>query len=476
MVHPEGDQQTTANLEKLFAIQKATIQRLKVSTAEQRIIRLKKMQSYLLEHLDEAKNATYEDFRKPGVETILGEIFGLNGELNYTLRHLKRWMKPQRVGTPLSLLGTTGYIHYEAKGMALIIAPWNYPISLALKPLVSAIAAGCTAIVKPSEMTPHSAAFVRKLIEATFPPEEVAVVEGGAEVSKSLVKLPFNHIFFTGSPAIGKEVMKAAAENLASVTLELGGKSPCVIDETADIPSTARKVAWAKFLNNGQTCIAPDYLLVHHSVKESLMEEFGKALKEMYNEDGKGVETSRSYCRIVNDSHYRRLEAYLNEATEAGAQVVVGGKTNASDRFIEPTLLTNVNDSMKIMQEEIFGPLLPVREYRQLNEAIEYINNNEKPLALYIHSRNAKTIDHLLANTTAGDVVVNDLMLQYGNPEMPFGGINNSGIGKSNGYFGFQEFSNAKGVIKRRLGTLSFMHPPYTDKLMKLVDWAVKYV
>ena len=470
------NQADTVYIQELFDRQQANAQRLKLSTAEERIARLKKMQTYLLDHTEEAKKVTYDDFRKPGFETVLGELFGLNGELNYTIKNLKKWLKPQRVSTPLTVLGTSGYIQYEAKGTSLIIAPWNYPISLALKPLVSAIAAGCTALVKPSEMTPHAAGFVRKLVEAVFPPDEVAVVEGDAEVAKALLKLPFNHIFFTGSPAIGKVVMRAAAENLTSVTLELGGKSPCVVDETVDLPATVRKLIWGKFLNNGQTCIAPDYLFVHRSIKEPFIREFRKAVTEMYDPNGLGVEASDSYCRIVNDSHFNRLSGYVEDALAAGAVLEHGGRTNPAERFMEPTLLSRVSNSMKIMQEEIFGPILPLLDYTELDEVVAYINRGEKPLALYINSKNTRTVDYLLEATSAGDALVNDYLLQFGHHEIPFGGVNNSGIGKSNGFFGFQEFSNAKGVIKRRFGTLKFMYPPYSDRIKKIVDWAVKYV
>ncbi|TDB67047.1 aldehyde dehydrogenase family protein [Arundinibacter roseus] len=467
---------TIQAVKKVFLLQQQATQRLKTASAAERIGQLKKLRTYLLSHMEEAKDATYKDFRKPEAETMLGEMFGVLGELNYTIKNLKRWMKPKQVSTPLSAIGTDSYIQYEAKGNALIISPWNYPISLALKPLVSALAAGCTVIIKPSELTPHSSAFIKKVIEDTFSPSEVAVFEGDATLSQALLELPFNHIFFTGSPAIGKVVMKAAAQHLASVTLELGGKSPCIIDETVQMADTARKVAWAKFLNNGQTCIAPDYVLVHRSVKDSFVKEFGKAIQEMYFSNGTTAETSESYCRIVNEKHFQRLDNYLHDAVGKGAKLEVGGKTTAQENFIEPTLISHVTDEMLLMQEEIFGPLLPLRTYETLDEVIDYINQGEKPLALYINSRNAKTVETLLNSTTAGDALVNEFLLQFGNHEIPFGGVNNSGIGKSNGFFGFEEFSNRKGVMKRRFGTMKFLYPPYSERINKLLNWAVKYV
>lgn len=463
-------------IEEVFQIQQKNVLNLRQSSAGARIQRLKNLQLYLLAHLDEAKKATYADFRKPDMETMLGEIYGLNGELNYTIKHLKQWLRPQRVSTPISVLGTSSYVQYEPKGTALIISPWNYPISLALKPLVSAIAAGCTAIIKPSELTPNSSTFVKQVIENCFPQEEVVVIDGGVDVSKVLLTLPFNHIFFTGSPAIGKEVMKAAAEHLTSVTLELGGKSPCIIDETADIEATVRKVAWGKFLNNGQTCIAPDYLLVHRSIKGAFIKEMSKVIKDMYDVNGEGIEASDSYCRIVNDQHFDRLNALLINAIALGAKVEIGGSTNAVQRFIEPTILTEVNDYMKIMEEEIFGPLLPILEYDNLDKVIDYINGKNKPLALYINSNNSATVGKILSSISAGDTLINELLLQFGHCGLPFGGINSSGIGKSNGFYGFQEFSNAKGVLKRRFGTMKFVYPPYTDKIRKIINWAVKYI
>ncbi|HEV7349553.1 aldehyde dehydrogenase family protein [Telluribacter sp.] len=460
----------------LFEKQRRFAPAMAQTTVKERIERLKRLLNYLTSHLEEAQEATYKDFKKPAAETLLGEMYVLTSEIKYTIKHLRRWMRPQKVATPLSALGTSAYIQYEAKGNALIISPWNYPINLALKPLISALAAGCVAIIKPSELTPHSSAYVRKVVEAVFSAEEVAVMEGGVEVSQALLALPFNHIFFTGSPAVGKIVMKAAAEHLASVTLELGGKSPSIVDETADVATTAQKIAWAKFLNNGQTCIAPDYVLVHSSVRSKFLDEFTKAVTTMYRPEGKEAEASESYARIVNNRHFDRLKSYLDDAVEQGAVVELGGKTNPADNFIEPTVLSGVNDSMKVMQEEIFGPILPVMEYEKLPDAVAYVNQHEKPLALYVHSSSVANANYVLSNTSAGNALVNDLLIHFGNHEIPFGGVNNSGIGKSNGFFGFQEFSNAKGIMKRKFGTTKFLYPPYTDKIKKLLNFMVKYM
>jgi aldehyde dehydrogenase (NAD+) len=472
---PSGVVPTIDALHSLFEQQQKLSLVLRVSTAEERKQKLRRIQAYLLAHLAEANAATYKDFRKAESETMLGEIIVLNNEIKYILKHLGQWMKPLRVSRPLVMTGTSAYIQYEAKGTALILSPWNYPIGLSLRPLVAAIAAGCTVILKPSEHTPHASAFVRTLVEALFLPEEVAVVEGDAQVARELLTLPFNHIYFTGSTEVGKIVMKSAAEHLASVTLELGGKSPCIVDETVDLPRAVRKILWGKFLNNGQTCIAPDYLLVHHSVRDQLVEEFKKGIRAMYDPDGRGVEASESYCRIVNRPHFDRLTGYLQDALSKGAILEAGGHTVTDDRFIEPTLISNVDDSMQILQEEIFGPILPMLVYTELSEVITYINARPKPLALYILSHHKATIDRILNETSSGSAVINDLLIQYGDLELPFGGVNASGTGRANGYFGFQEFSNPKGVVTRRIDTLRVLYPPYTKTIKKILGLILKY-
>lgn len=463
------------DIARLFKAQRDNAPVIALTKAKERVEKLKKIQFYLLAHLPEVQQAMYNDFRKPSAEVMLGEVYSITTEIKFACKNLKRWMQPQRLDTPLGLIGTSSYIKHEPKGNILIISPWNYPLGLAIKPLISAIAAGNVCLLKPSEMTPNTSQFIKKMINDLFPENEITVIEGDATIATELLALPFNHIFFTGSPAVGKVVMRAAAEHLASVTLELGGKSPNIIDETADIKKVAEMTAWSKCLNNGQTCIAADYVMIHESKKEAFANAYRDAIKQMYNADGQGIEHSESYARIVNNRHFGRLKNYLDDAIAQGAKIEVGGGTLADQNFIEPTLLSNVNDEMKVMQDEIFGPILPVLTYQEKEEVINYINSKEKPLALYIHSKNSQNIDYFLNNTSAGDTVVNDLMLQFSNPELPFGGVNNSGIGKSNGFFGFQEFSNLRGVTKRQFGTMNFIYPPYNDKVKKLIDLLVKY-
>lgn len=462
--------------QEVFKTLRANRWRVANTSADERIRKLVKLKNYLLDHQEEAYTATRLDFGKPTAETIIGEYLILTSELSYAIKNLKKWLKPERQVTPLTMIGTSSYIQYEAKGCVLIIAPWNYPIALSLKPLISAISAGCVAVIKPSEMTPNSSRFVRGVIENVFDPTEIIVVEGDIDTSTELLKLPFDHIFFTGSPQVGKIVMQAAAKNLTSVTLELGGKSPSIVDETADIKSTARLLMWGKFFNNGQTCIAPDYVFVQENVAHRLLEEMKMALQDMYKTEGGSVESSTSYGRIVSQKHFNRLIEMLKDATENGAIVEEGGLTDSNMRFFSPTLLTKVDAELRVMQEEIFGPILPIIPYKKLDDAVDFINAREKPLALYIHSKNKTNTDFILHHTSAGNCSVNELLTQFGNAENPFGGVNHSGIGKSNGFYGFKEFSNAKGVMKRRFGTMKFLYPPYSNKLVDLLKKGLKWI
>ena len=471
---PETD--LDSNLRAVFITQRKYAPQMALTTANQRIERIRRVQAWMLSHQADLEKAMYDDFRKPTAEVGLGELMSVNAEIKHIIKNLKRWMRPQQLPTPLSLVGTRSSIRHEPKGNVLIFSAWNYPFSLIMKPLVSAIAAGNVCILKPSEMAPHTARFMSRMIRELFPTEEVAVFEGDATVSQALLELPFNHVFFTGSPAVGKVVMAAAAKHLASVTLELGGKSPSIVDETANLKTAAEQIAWGKYLNNGQTCIAPDYVLVHQSIKEPFLAEFRQVVKRMYNAENQGVESSDSYARIVNNRHFQRVRSLVDDAVEQGARVTMGGRMNTDQNFIEPTVVEGVTNDMRIMQEEIFGPVLPVVTFSSPDEALAVINGKEKPLALYIHSRSRRNIDYLMERTSAGDTIINDVMLQFGNVELPFGGVNNSGIGKSNGFFSFQELSNQRGVMERSFGTMKFLYPPYTDRVKKLINFVIKYL
>lgn len=463
------------DIQAVFAAQRRHAPQMALTTAKERIERIQRIHQWIQDNEEALMAAMYADFRKPASEVLLGDLGALYYEMKHTIKNLKGWMKPKRVPTPLPMVGTRAYVHHEPKGNILIISPWNYPFGLAIKPLVSAISTGNVIMLKPSEMTPNVSKAIKGMIGELFPVEEVAVFEGDSTMATRLLALPFNHIFFTGSPAVGKIVMTAAAKHLASVTLELGGKSPVIVDETANIKTAAEQIAWGKYFNNGQTCIAPDYLLVHESIKKPFMQAFCDSVRKMYNADGQDdIEQSGNYCRLVNNHHFQRVRNLIDDAVQKGATVTLGGQMNSAENFIAPTIVEGVSDDMAIMQEEIFGPVLPVVSYRDRDEALRAINSREKPLALYIQSKSRQNIDYFMERTTAGDTVINDLMWQFGHMEIPFGGVNNSGIGKANGYFGFQELSNMRGVIRRDFGTSRFIYPPYTDKIQKLISFLVK--
>ncbi len=464
----------TTNIQRIFDAQQAHYLQVGKTTAGERIAKLRKLEKALFKYRTEIQEALYADFQKPALEVDMVEIFVVLSEIRHAIKNLRRWMSPQRVSTPLTLLGSQSCFQYESKGVTLILSPWNYPINLTLGPLVSAIAAGNCAILKPSELTPHAAAVMAKLIRETFEEKEVALLEGDAELAKALLELPFHHIFYTGSPAIGKVVMAAAAKNLTSVTLELGGKSPTIIDESANLEIAARRIAWTKFTNTGQTCIAPDYLLVHESKKEALLKLLEKYTRQFF---GENVKNSPDYARMVNPRHFERVKSYLEDATAKGATLAIGGETDSTQNFIAPTVLTDVPLHSKVMDEEIFGPILPMLTFKNLPQALDLINAKERPLALYIYSKNQKNIDFILQQTRSGDVAINHSGLHFFNNDLPFGGINNSGIGKAHGWFGFEAFSNAKGVFRQTLpSALELLFPPYNNFKQKMIDLVLKWL
>ncbi|BDU69410.1 aldehyde dehydrogenase [Geothrix oryzae] len=462
------------DLEALFARQQAARWRVAATSARERRAKLQALLDALMARRAEAQAALAADFRKSPEEVDLTELYPVISEIKEALRHLPRWMKPRRVPTPIGLFGSAGTIRHEPKGLALIISPWNYPIYLALGPLVSALAAGNCAILKPSESTPHANAFLGKLLAGLFPEDEVALVEGEADIAQALLALPFDHIFFTGSPAVGKAVMKAAAEHLASVTLELGGKSPVLVDADADLRMAARKIAWGKGLNGGQTCVAPDYVLVHASVHDALVTHLKEAFSSFYGVDAAARQASPDLARVINDRHFARLQGLLNGSA---AQVAFGGETEAASRYIGPTLLTGVDPASPVMQEEIFGPLLPILKVKDMDEAVTFVNARPKPLALYVFSGSRRTSEDLLARTTAGGGCINDTILHFAHTGLPTGGVNASGFGKAHGRHGFEAFSNARGILRQRtrFSAIQLMYPPYTGFVRRMVDLTLKY-
>jgi aldehyde dehydrogenase (NAD+) len=465
-------------IKRVFNLQQAEWPHLARLGTSERIERLMRIDRYLRDerNLTELYKAMYEDLHKPEVEVIATEVGVVQAQISHVKKNLGNWMRPKKVPTPLALIGTSSRIMYEPRGVVLIMSPWNFPLNLSLVPLVYAIAAGNAVILKPSEISAHTSAFIKRMMDELFHESEVAVFEGDATVASSLLEQPFNHIFFTGSPKVGKIVMTAAARHLSGVTLELGGKSPAIIDETADISRIARRAAWAKSVNNGQTCITPDYLLIHESVFEPFVREFGAAVQQLYDPEGRGIRHSSDYCRIVSDTHFERLRSLYENALSRGASVLLGGEFDGSDRFISPTLLGGITWDMDIMNEEIFGPLLPVITYTDRTEARDMIRRLPSPLTMYIASRDQGNIDFFMNSMSAGGTVINDYMLGYSNPALPFGGINNSGIGRSLGLHCFAGFSNERSVIHRRWGSLSMIHPPYNERVLKLIKTMYRWM
>lgn len=460
-------------IQQAFDAQRDTALRLRQSTVAERKAKIMKLRDAVLANQEAIVQAGWADFRKPAAEVDLTEVLPVVAEANDALRNLKSWMKPKGVWPSRMMVGTKGYMQYEPKGRCLIISPWNYPVNLSLGPLVSAIAAGNTAIIKPSEMTPNAAAVISKIVREVFDPSEVTVIEGDAPVAQALLALPFDHIFFTGSPAIGKVVMAAAAKHLTSVTLELGGKSPTIVDETADIELAAKNILWAKFTNNGQTCIAPDHIFVHERVREAFVAACASKLKEVY---GENPQRSDSLARVVNSRHTGRIGSLLQDAVARGAKVLAGGQTDLNDSYIAPTLLGDIPNDALIMQEEIFGPLLPVITFSRLDEVIARINAEPKPLALYMWSRNEANIQQVMQQTTSGGACINHCVVHFLHGNLPFGGVNNSGIGSAHGHHGFKAFSHERAVVRTRIMLARMFFPPYTPLTRKLISIFLKTV
>ncbi len=464
-------------LEEIFRVydaQQKNRQNLKNSTAKERKAKLKKLVAAINEWRPKVEDAVYADLRKPKVETAYAEIYNSVSECKHAIENLDEWMAPKEVDTPLMFIGSSSKIVHEPKGMALLLTPWNYPFQMPVQHLVAAVAAGCSVIIKPSEFTPQTSAVVKAMLATVFAENEVAVIEGDHTISTELLKLKFDHIHFTGSPAVGKVVMHAAADHLTSVTLELGGKSPVIIDETANIDAAVKKITWGKLINCGQTCIAPDYVLVHDSKKDEFISKLIANIKKVF---GDNPQKSEDISHIINNRHFNRIKGLLNDAVSQGAKIELGGQMDESDNYIAPTILSNVPFNSRVMQEEIFGPILPIIGYKNDSEVISLINGKEKPLALYIFSSKNSKQEFWLNNTTAGGTCINDNLVHISQPNLPFGGVNNSGIGKSFGYFGFKEFSNDRAVLKA-LHSGSVVMPlwqPYGKLTKTVTDFLIKY-
>ncbi|HEX7968942.1 MAG TPA: coniferyl aldehyde dehydrogenase [Stellaceae bacterium] len=406
-------------------------------------------------------------------ETVLAEVFTTLSSLRHASRKLATWMKPKRVSVGLELMPGRARILYQPVGVVGIISPWNYPFQLAMMPLLAALAAGNRVMLKPSELTPRTSEFMAGFLAGLFPSEKVATVLGGPEIGAAFARLPFDHLFYTGSTAVGRLVMQAAAENLTPVTLELGGKSPCILGEDAALPSAVESIVYGKLLNAGQTCIAPDYVLVPEAKREEFINLAGQAVRKLYP----SLKANPDYTSIVNERHYRRVLGYIDEAKGRGARVVelnpAHEALDASERKLSPTLVVEPADDLAVMREEIFGPVLPIKTYRRLDEAIDYVNRRPRPLALYYFGADARRRDEVLNRTISGGASVNETLMHIAVEELPFGGVGASGIGAYHGEIGFQTFSHRKSVfLQSRLNGTWMLRPPFdrvTDFMLKLL-------
>ncbi len=429
--------------------------------------KLKQLLSVVIQSEDEISTALYKDFKKCKFEAVVTENSYVISELKKTIKNIDRWAKPKWVLPSVLNFPSSDFILSEPYGKVLIIAPWNYPYQLALCPLIAAVAAGNQVVVKPSELTPNTSAIISKIISEVFDNNHVKVVEGGVEVSKELLSQRWDYIFFTGSVAVGKIVAKAAAEYMIPVTLELGGKNPCIIDVNCNVKLSAKRIVWGKFINAGQTCIAPDYLLVHHKIKPKLVEALKEEITLAF---GENPELSADFPRIVNQKNCLRLQSFLENET-----ILFGGQTNTSNNYISPTLLDEPKLDSLVMQDEIFGPILPIISYKYESEIESIISRYEKPLSLYVFSNNNKWAKEIVKKYSFGGGCINDIIIHFSNNRLPFGGVGHSGMGAYHGKLSFDTFSHKKAIVKKGLWIdLPLRYAPYGNKLKilkKILKW-----
>jgi aldehyde dehydrogenase (NAD+) len=420
---------------------------------------LKKLKGALFKFEERIYDAFWEDLHKSKFEVFGAEIGIVSKELGLHIKKIRKWAKPKKILTDMLNFYSTSRIYSEPYGVVLIMSPWNYPLQLALLPLVGAISAGNCVMLKPAHYSSHVSKVIQELISTTFDPAYISVMTGGRDVNQAILNERFDFIFFTGSPPLGKIVMEKASKHLTPVTLELGGKSPCIVEPDADIGVAAQRICFGKFLNAGQTCIAPDHLFVHEDVKKPLIDALSRCIRRFYGDD---PEQSPDFGRIITDEQFRRLEHLMH----ASGTIIHGGRVNREARYIEPTLIDGITPDAPIMQEEIFGPLLPILRYTHLEDVISLINQREKPLALYFFSASRGMRERVLSATSSGGGCVNDTVMHFSNPRMPFGGVGNSGMGHYHGKFSFDAFSHHRSILRKTtLFNPTIAYPPYKDKL-----------
>jgi aldehyde dehydrogenase (NAD+) len=463
---------------RIFSLQRARKREVARSTAAERTAKLVRLRDAIVAHRDAVYEAMWADFHKHGVEVELTEIAPTLVDLDHARTNLAAWMRPSRVPGHWFLAGTRSEIRCDPRGVVLIMAPWNYPFGLLLTPLIAAVAAGNCAILRPSEKVPRTAAVLQRIVRQAFEEHEVAcVTEPGVALAQALLDLPFDHVFFTGSTRMGRRVMTAAAQHLATVTLELGGKSPLIVDETADVPRAAERAAWGKFVNAGQTCIAPDYAVVHERVLGAFLTAAKAAVARFYGPTEEARQASPYLARAVDGQAFDRLSALLSESVAAGARVEIGGRVDRAERYIAPTILSGVTWDAPPMQEEIFGPILPVLQYSSLDEVVARIDARGAPLALYVFSRNDAHVERLLGETSSGATAVNQVLLHFANPNLPFGGVGESGQGSYHGRHGFVTFSHQRAVMRQgRLAVTRMLYPPYGPFVRRVVKLIARLV
>lgn len=486
---PQSDEETVTQIPQIIRKLHKTFATGKTKEIKWRRKALAKLKNLVSENEQLILKALQEDLGRCKVESVLSEIAFLLGEIDDAISNLGDWTKDVRVATPISQMKglTTSCIHKEPLGVVLIISPWNYPFALCIAPLIGAISAGNCVALKPSEVSPHTSALLAQLIPKYLDPDAITVVEGGIAVSRAILAQKFDHIFFTGSTAVGKIVMKAAAEHLTPVTLELGGKSPCIIDSEVDLDVAVRRTVWGKFWNAGQSCIAPDYVLIHQNVHDAFIEKLQTVIKDFY---GENAQESSDYSRIISARHLERLAGYIDDVKSSKrGEIIIGGEIDKEKKFISPTVVTlgtlsswskkkktkggdastkgkeKEEQELGIMSEEIFGPIMPILKYKSLKRVVKYINSRPKPLAMYMFTKSKANKDYLVSNTSSGGIVFNDVLMHYTNTALPFGGVGESGMGRYHGKLSFDAFTHERAVVNMTTRfDLSMRYPPYDDK------------